>query len=96
MQINVTLKGGECPRTLELNGRLGWCLYQLIEAGERGVTPLEKPALRWSSYVHQLRRKGIAIDTELETHGGAYEGRHARYRLACDARVARMGGEGRQ
>lgn len=96
MRLSVTLWGGDCPRTFTLDGRLGWTLYQLAEAGGQGVTPIERPALRWSSYVHQLRKKGVAIDTEMEGHGGRYEGRHARYRLACDARITVVGREGIQ
>lgn len=96
MKVNVTLGGGECPRTIHLSGRLGWTLYQLAETGERGLTPLEKPALRLASYVHQLRQKGILIDTEIEEHGGAYKGRHARYRLACEATVTVLASEGGQ
>ncbi len=88
MHINATLPGGDCPRTLELNGRLGWTMYQLVEAGPRGVSPLEHPALRWSGYIHALRNMGIPIETEMEDHGGAYKGRHARYRLVCEASIS--------
>ena len=87
MKINATLPGGECPRTLELNGRLGWTMYQLVSAGARGVTALEHPALRWSGYIHTLRNMGIPIETEMEEHDGIYKGRHARYRLACEVSV---------
>jgi hypothetical protein len=93
MNINVTLGGGECPRTFNLSGRLGWTLYQLHRAGARGVTPLERPALRSSSYVHQLRGKGIPVDTEIEKHEGSYKGVHARYRLACNLIVKVIGEE---
>lgn len=93
MKVNVTLGGGDCPRTFRLTGRLGWTFYQLYRAGARGVTPVEKPALRWSSYVHQLREKGIPVDTEIEKHSGTYKGVHARYRLACDAVVTLSGME---
>lgn len=95
MKINVTLGGGECPRTFDLDGRLGWTLFQLAETGQRGITSLERPALRLASYVYQLRQKGIPIDTEMEEHGGAYRGRHALYRLACDAKVTVLASEGR-
>lgn len=94
MKVNVTLGGGECPRTFILKGRLGWTMYQLAKAGQRGITPLDRPALRLASYVHQLRKKGIPIDTEMENHGGAYKGRHALYRLACEASVTVLATEG--
>ena len=94
MKIDVTLEGGDCPLTFKLSGRLGWTMYQLSLAGSHGVTPLEKPAQRWSSYVHQLRRKGIAVLTEMERHDGAYRGVHARYRLACNALVRIIRTEG--
>ena len=54
-----------------------------MEAGARGVTPLDNPAPRWAAYVHRLRGAGIAIEAAREAHGGAFPGRHARYRLAC-------------
>ena len=87
MHIHVTLEGGDAPRTFYLNGRLGWTFYELHTAGKRGVTPVERPAPRWSGYVHDLRGMGIAIDTEMVPHGGTYSGHHARYRLACNAVV---------
>ena len=96
MNINATLVGGDCPRTFQLNGRIGWTFYQLWRAGAKGVSPVECPALRWSGYVHQIRQMGIPIDTEMEPHGGTYKGRHARYRLACDATVKVLGPEGSQ
>ena len=63
MHIHVTIMGGEGPRTFELMGRLGWAMVQLAKAGAKGVTPIERPAPRWSGYIHELRGKGIAIDT---------------------------------
>lgn len=42
-----------------LKGRDAWALAQLIEAGERGCTPIDQPGPRWSGYVHKLRRAGI-------------------------------------
>jgi hypothetical protein len=51
------------------------------------VTPLERPALRWSGYVAQLREKGFVIETELERHDGTYKGRHARYRLTSKVSI---------
>ena len=93
MHINVTIMGGDCPRTLELKGRLGWTMAQLTNAGPLGVTPIERPAPRWSGYVHELRGMGIPIDTEMVKHGGAYSGHHARYRLACDVSLTVLDGE---
>lgn len=87
MHIHVTIPGGERPRTFELKGRLGWALAQLATAGAQGVTPIERPAPRWSAYVHDLRTIGFPIDTELVAHDGPYAGHHARYRLACDVKM---------
>lgn len=75
------------PCTFELKGRLGWTMAQLVDAGPSGVTTIERPALRLAAYVHSLRKRGIPIETEIETHDGPYAGQHARYRLACDASV---------
>ena len=68
------------------NSGLGFeAAAQLAEAGFNGITTIERPAPRWSGYVHELRSLGIPIETEMVAHGGAYSGHHARYRLACDA-----------
>jgi hypothetical protein len=77
-------------------GRFAWTLNELIGAGEKGVTPLERPAPRWSHYVFRLRREGVAIETITEAHAGAYSGSHARYVLRSKATVlaTRRAGEG--
>ncbi|WP_287361225.1 hypothetical protein [Mesorhizobium sp.] len=67
---------------MTIYGREAWCLRRLIEAGEKGCTPIEQPAPRWSAYVHDLKHKfGIVIDTVHEAHAGPYAGNHARYVL---------------
>ena len=68
-------------------GRDAWCLGRLVEYGERGVTPIERPAPRWSHYVYKLRRAGVDVDTIPEGHAGAYAGRHARYVLRSPVEV---------
>ena len=63
-------------------GRYGDTLRALVVAGKRGVTPLERPAPRWSHYVHILRREhDLAIETVTEPHGGDFPGTHGRYVL---------------
>lgn len=89
MKVKVTLLS-EPPRTLELDGRLGWALFHLDKAGANGITTIERPAPRWSAYVHDLRKLGILIETEMEPHAGAYSGHHARYRLACEVQVTAL------
>lgn len=96
MKIHVTLFSSEQPRTFELQGREGWAMAQLAEAGARGVTTIERPAPRLPAYVHSLRKRGILIETEMEPHDGTYPGQHARYRLACDAKVTVLGKGGAQ
>jgi hypothetical protein len=74
-----------------IRGRDAWALYELIAAGNRGVTPIERPAPRWSHYCWKLRRRaGIAIETIDEPHGGAYAGHHARYLLKSTLRVVEV------
>jgi hypothetical protein len=90
MKIEITLLS-EPHRTFELDGRMGWTISQLASAGTKGVATVEKPAPRWSAYVHSLRKLGIQIETEMEAHDGSYPGQHARYRLACDIRVKALG-----
>lgn len=63
-------------------GRYGDTLRALVVAGEKGVTPLERPAPRWSHYIHILRREhSLAIETVTECHGGEFPGMHGRYVL---------------
>jgi hypothetical protein len=64
-----------------VRGREAWALRMLMAAGERGCTPIDHPGPRWSGYVHDLRKFGIAIETERERHGGPFAGDHARYVL---------------
>jgi hypothetical protein len=37
--------------TLAFDGRAAWALDQLIRTGERGCTPIDNAAPRWSHYV---------------------------------------------
>lgn len=93
MKIAVTLLLSEQSRTFELKGRQGWAMVQLVEAGAKGVTPITRPAPRWSGYVFDLRELGIPIETIIEPHAGNYSGHHARYVLSCDAEVRLLASE---
>ena len=90
MKVTITLLS-EQPRTIEFDGRLGWAVTKLVEAGARGVTPITHPAPRWSAYVFSLRELGVPIETVMESHEGNYPGQHARYVLSCDAQVRALG-----
>ncbi len=79
--ILARIGGPDGPR-VKLHGRDGWALLQLVAAGWRGVTPIERIGPRWSAYVHKLRRAGISVQTLREAHGGPFPGHHARYVLA--------------
>jgi hypothetical protein len=68
-------------KTREAVGRFGWALLRLHRAGAAGITSLDNPAPRLSHYVYGLRRDGVQISTEYEDHGGAFAGKHGRYRL---------------
>jgi hypothetical protein len=86
VQLTVQIGGVDGP-VKRLSGRFAWALATLIEAGERGATPIERPAPRWSHYVHILRREGFAIETIEERHGGPYRGWHGRYVLRSSVAV---------
>lgn len=75
--------GGPSGVEKRFKGRFAWTLSELVLAGGRGVTPIERPAPRWSHYVWMLRRQGVPIETVEEQHGGPYAGRHARYVLSA-------------
>ena len=73
--------------TITVKGRDAWALNALIEGGLIGVTPIDRPAPRWSHYVFKLRRAGINVETIDEAHGGPYSGHHARYVLRTSLAV---------
>jgi hypothetical protein len=79
--------GGHEGRTVKVRGRDAWALDALLRAGERGVTPIERPAPRWSHYIFKLRRAGLVVETIDEPHAGTYPGHHARYVLRSSVEV---------
>ncbi|RWB99028.1 MAG: hypothetical protein EOQ56_19265 [Mesorhizobium sp.] len=69
-------------RTKRLDGRAAWMMRKLVDAGKRGVSPLDLPAgVRVAHYIFLIRREGFIVSTEHESHGGSFPGTHARYRL---------------
>lgn len=66
---------------IQVTGRAAWALDRLREAGPKGCTPRTEPAPRWSAYVHNLRGRGVGIETIYEPHGGEFSGTHGRYVL---------------
>jgi hypothetical protein len=75
-------------RTFTVRGRDAWALDELIEAGQRGCTPIDNPGPRWSAYVFKLKREyGLAIETRHERHRGSFPGTHARYVLVSQVEV---------
>lgn len=81
--------GGPEGAIVSVKGRKAWALDALIKAGERGCTPIDRPAPRWSDYVFCLRRAGVAIETIDEPHAGTYSGYHGRYVLRSPVVVVR-------
>ena len=80
---------GDEPFTIYAKGRDAWALDRLSEAGPKGCTPIEQPAPRWSSYVFNLRKQRVPIETLHEPHEGEFSGTHGRYVLRA---VVRKGG----
>lgn len=80
--------GEDAVQILELKGREEWALSHLLAAGGRGCTPIDTPGPRWSDYVFKVKKRGIAIETVTEAHGGPYRGTHGRYVLR--SRVERL------
>jgi len=85
--VELLVKRTDIGEPLRLNGREAWTLAYLIRAGETGIIPLDRPAPRWSAYVHSLRKRGLDIDTVDEPHAGPYSGTHGRYVLRTSLEV---------
>lgn len=84
----ATIHGGETSHKVKVSGRPAWFLLTLLQAGSRGTTTLERPAPRISHYLFILRRQGINVSTEYETHGGGFSGNHGRFKLIDRVTVA--------
>lgn len=83
----LVIRRFDTGETLSTTGRESWCLGQLISYGKIGVTPIERPAPRWSDYVFRLRKRGLPVQTIDEKHGGTYRGVHARYVLPLECEI---------
>jgi hypothetical protein len=97
-QLSVRYRVADDPhrRELEATGRFARALLRLHSAGDAGITSLEKPAPRLSHYFYGLRLDGLDITTEYEDHGGAFAGRHGRYRLVTPIEVVEIRDGGQQ
>jgi winged helix domain-containing protein len=85
--VELLVQRADTGETLHLKGREAWTLAHLIGAGDSGVIPLDRPAPRWSAYVHTLRKRGLDIITVDEPHAGPYSGTHGRYVLRTPLKV---------
>lgn len=88
--IELHVQRTDTGETMRLKGREAWTLACLMEAGEKGVTPLDRPAPRWSGYVYSLRKRGLVVDTLDERHAGPYPGAHGRYVLQTPLTVLKV------
>lgn len=87
----ITPSAGEAFRIV-VKGRDRWALEELRREGERGCTPIDNPAPRWSAYIFNLRELGVEIETIVEPHGGDFAGYHARYVLRSGVTLNWKGG----
>ena len=77
----VIRRNGEVTGTTTVSGRVAWALLSLMREGERGCTPITRPAPRWSDYIFRLRGQGFNVETIDEAHDGPFSGSHGRYVL---------------
>jgi hypothetical protein len=85
--IELRVQRVDTGEVLTFRRREAWTMACLIEAGEKGVAPVERPAPHWSGYVFALRLRGLAIETIDERHTGIYPGGHGRYVLRTPVTV---------
>lgn len=84
VMVRIEPDGG----TKRLDGRAAWMMRTLVEAGRRGVSPLDLPTgVRVAHYIFLLRREGFIVSTEHESHGGPFPGTHALYRLETEVTI---------
>ncbi len=88
-RIVIEVLTGDGWKRLVFDGREAWTLARLIEAGPIGVTPIERPAPRWSHYIFMLRAAGLDIETIRQRHEGLFPGNHGRYVLHTPVRLVR-------
>lgn len=84
MRNSLTITARVLPdgKPFTVIGRDAWTLDELVSAGQKGCTPIDNPAPRWSAYVHNLRRnQGLVIQTRYEANKGQFAGTHGRYVL---------------
>jgi len=81
LALTATIETSTGERTVIVSGRDAWALQKLVNAGQKGCTPIDNPGPRWSGYVFNLRQIGIDIETVHEPHKGQFPGTHARYIL---------------
>lgn len=79
--------------TVKVIGRDAWALQKLLAAGQRGCTPIDQPAPRWSHYIFKLRGMGFIVETIHEPHAGPFPGTHARYVLRSKVSILQELGE---
>ena len=89
MAKRLVVKARTLPHGLPFTaqGRDAWALLELMDAGEKGCTPIDNPGPRWSAYVFNLRGLGLAIETMHEPHRGRFAGTHARYVLRSHVEI---------
>ncbi len=85
--VRIVIVVADTERKLVFEGREAFTLDALIESGPNGIRPIDRPAPRWSGYVHKLRQAGLFIETVREPHGGDFPGRHGRYVLHTEVLV---------
>ncbi len=74
--------------TFTVKGRDAWALDELLKTGQKGCTPINNPAPRWSAYVFNLKHnQGLNIETRHEPHYGPFAGTHGRYVLLSKVEI---------
>lgn len=64
--------------TFVVSGQTAKAIRALVHAGSQGVTAQEVAgwAYRFAAYCHDLRKRGLEIETQREAHKGGWHGRH--------------------
>lgn len=79
--LRLKVTQSETGKSHIFKGRQAWFTEAVFLQGHDGITKAQMPGVHVGFYANVLRNVGIACETEMVKHDGAFSGRHAIYRI---------------